>query len=195
MKEADFYQLLGLKSILSFGIEKTENVCEKELVVQEDISDFLNLNETKKEIIFENKKLDNLNFTNISFKHNTSFKRCSMLKAIFTSCQFVGSIKVVFERCSLAGAMFNSCSFSGNCDVTSTKSDLIGCSFSSSRFEASKISFDQTDLRNCNLKNIPNMVKKIREKKVTFNQARYIDGACFDREQIKTMNGQMYSLE
>ena len=195
MKEADFYQLLGLKSILSFGIERTENVCEKELVVQEDISDFLTLNETKKEIIFENKKLDNLNFTNISFKHNASFKRCSMLKAVFTSCRFVGSIEVVFERCSLAGAMFNSCSFSGNCDVTFRKSDLIGGSFSSSSFEASKISFDQTDLRNCDLRNIPNMIKKIREKKVTFNQARYIDGACFDREQIKTVIKQMYSLE
>ena len=128
MKEADFYQLLGLKSILSFAIERTENVCKKELVVQEDISDFLNLSETKKEIIFENKKLDNLNFTNISFKHNASFKTCSMLKAIFTSCKFVGSIRVVFERCSLAGAMFNSCSFSVNCDVTFRKSDLIGCS-------------------------------------------------------------------
>ena len=145
MKEADFYQLLGLKSILSFGIERTEDVCEKELVVQEDISDFANSSEIKKEIIFENKKLDNLNFTNISFKHKGSFKRCSMLKAIFTSCKFVGSIKFVFERCSLAGAMFNSCSFSRKCDVTFRKSDLIGCNFSSSSFEASKISFDQTD--------------------------------------------------
>ena len=195
MKEADFYQLLGLKNILSLGIERAEDVCEKELVVQEDISDFVNSNETKKEIIFENKKLDNLYFTNISFKHNVSYKRCSMLKAIFTSCKFVGSIKVVFERCSLAGAMFDSCSFSGNCDVTFRKSDLIGCSFSSSSFEASKISFDQTDLRNCELKNIPNIIKKIREKKVTFNRARYIDGACFDREQIKTMIKQMYNLE
>ena len=185
MKEADFYQLLGLKSILSFGTERTEDVCEKELVVQEDISDFVNLSETKKQIIFENKKLDNLNFTNISFKHHVSFKRCSMLKAIFTSCKFVGSIKVVFEICSLAGAMFNSCFFSGNCDVTFRKSDLNGCSFSSSSFEASKISFDQTDLRNCDLKNIPNIIKKIRETKVTLNQARYIDGACFDREQSK----------
>ena len=117
-----------------------------------------------------------------------------MLKAIFTSCKFVGSIEVVFEKCSLAGAMFNSCSFSGNCNVTFRKSDLIGCNFSNSGFEASIISFDQTDLRNCDLKNIPNIIKKIREKKVTFNQARYIDGACFDREQIKTMIKQMYSL-
>ena len=194
IKEADFYQLLGMKSILSFGIERTEDPCEKELVVPEDISDLVNSNETKKEITFENKKLDNLNFANISFKHNVSFKRCSMLKAIFTSCKFVGSIEVVFEKCSLAGAMFNSCSFSGNCNVTFRKSDLIGCSFSNSGFEASLISFDQTDLRNCDLKNIPNIIKKIREKKVTFNQARYIDGACFDREQIKTMIKQMYSL-
>ena len=194
IKEADFYQLLGMKSILSFGIERTEDPCEKELVVPEDISDLVNSNETKKEITFENKKLDNLNFTNISFKHNVSFKRCSMLKAIFTSCKFVGSIEVVFEKCSLAGAMFNSCSFSGNCNVTFRKSDLIGCNFSNSGFEASIISFDQTDLRNCDLKNIPNIIKKIREKKVTFNQARYIDGACFDREQIKTMIKQMYSL-
>ena len=194
IKEADFYQLLGMKSILSFGIERAEDPCEKELVVPEDISDLVNSNETKKEIIFENKKLDNLNFANISFKHNVSFKRCSMLKAIFTSCKFVGSIEVVFEKCSLAGAMFNSCSFSGNCNVTFRKSDLIGCNFSNSGFEASIISFDQTDLRNCDLKNIPNIIKKIREKKVTFNQARYIDGACFDREQIKTMIKQMYSL-
>ena len=194
IKEADFYQLLGMKSILSFGIERTGDPCEKELVVPEDISDLVNSNETKKEITFENKKRDNLNFTNISFKHNVSFKRCSMLKAIFTSCKFVGSIEVVFEKCSLAGAMFNSCSFSGNCNVTFRKSDLIGCSFSNSGFEASIISFDQTDLRNCDLKNIPNIIKKIREKKVTFNQARYIDGACFDREQIKTMIKQMYSL-
>ena len=50
MKEADFYQLLGLKSILSFGIEKTEDVCEKELVVQEDISDFVNSSETKNKL-------------------------------------------------------------------------------------------------------------------------------------------------
>ena len=194
IKEADFHQLLGMKSILSFGIERTEDPCEKELVVPEDISDLVNSNETKKEITFENKKLDNLNFANISFKHNVSFKRCSMLKAIFTSCKFVGSIEVVFEKCSLAGAMFNSCSFSGNCNVTFRKSDLIGCSFSNSGLEASVISFDQTDLRNCDLKNIPNIIKKIREKKVTFNQARYIDGACFDREQIKTMIKQMYSL-
>ena len=194
IKEADFYQLLGMKSILSFGIERTEDPCEKELVVPEDISDLVNSNETKKEITFENKKLDNLNFANISFKHNVSFKRCGMLKAIFTSCKFVGSIEVVFEKCSLAGAMFNSCSFSGNCNVTFRKSDLIGCSFSNSGFEASVIRFDQTDLRNCDLKNIPNIIKKIREKKVTFNQARYIDGACFDREQIKTMIKQMYSL-
>ena len=194
IKEADFYQLLGMKSILSFGIERTGDPCEKELVVPEDMSDLVNSNETKKEITFENKKLDNLNFTNISFKHNVSFKRCSMLKAIFTSCKFVGSIEVVFEKRSLAGAMFNSCSFSGNCTVTFRKSDLIGCSFSNSGFEASLISFDQTDMRNCDLKNIPNIIKKIREKKVTFNQARYIDEACFDREQIKTMIKQMYSL-
>ena len=48
MKEADFYQLLSLKNILSFGIGRTEDVCEKELVVQEDKSDFLSLSETKK---------------------------------------------------------------------------------------------------------------------------------------------------
>ena len=28
-----------------------------------------------------------------------------------------------------------------------------------------------------------------------FNQARYIDGACFYRAQIKTMIKQMYNLE
>ena len=188
IKEADFYQLLGLKNILSFILERTGDVCENELGVQEDIGDFVNSSETKKEIIFENKKLDNLSFTNISFKHNVSNKRCSMLKAIFISCKFVGSIKVVFERCSLAAAMFNSCPFSGNCDVTFRKSDLIGCSFTSS-------SFYQTDLRNGDLKNIPNIIKKISKKKLTFNQARYVDGACFDREQIKTMIKQMYNLE
>ena len=48
MKEADFYQLLSLKNILSFGIGRTEDVCEKELVVQEDKSDFVSLSETKK---------------------------------------------------------------------------------------------------------------------------------------------------
>ena len=195
IKGADFFQLLGLKSILLFGIERSKDVSEKELVVQEDINVFVTSNEIKKEMLFKNKKLDNLNFTNISFKHNISFKRCSMLKAIFTSCKFVGSIKVVFERCSLARAIFNSCSFSGNCDVTFRKSDLIECSFCNSNFDASKISFDQTDLRNCDLKSIPSIIKKIREKKVTFNQARYIDGACFDREQIKTMIKQMYNLE
>ena len=111
-----------------------------------------------------------------------------MLKAIFISCKFVGSIKFVFERCSLVAAMFNSCPFSGNCNVTFRKSDLIGCSFTSS-------SFYQTDLRNGDLKNIPNIIKKISKKKLTFNQARYVDGACFDREQIKTMIKQMYNLE
>ena len=172
MKEADFYQLQGMKSILSFGTERTEDACEKELVVPEDIRDFLISNETTKEIIFRNKKLDNLNFTNISFKHSVSFKRCSMLKAIFTSCKSVGSIEVVFEIFSLAEAMFNSCSFSGNCNVNFRKSDFIECSFSNSNFEAFIISFDQTDLINSDLKNIPNIIKKIREKKVTFNQAK-----------------------
>ena len=189
IKEVDFYQLLGLKNILSFVIERTEDVCGKELGVQEDISDFVRQkSETKKEIIFENKKLDNLSFTNISFKHNVSFKRCSILKAIFISCKFAGSIKVVLERCSLAAAMFNSCSISENCDVTFKKSYLIGCSFTSS-------SFDQTDLRNCDSKNIANIIKKISIKKVIFNQARYINGTCFDRAQIKTMIKQMFNLE
>ena len=194
MKEADFYQLLGLKSILSFGIERIEDVCEKELVMQEDINDFVNSGETKKEVIFENKKLDNLSFTGVSFKHNVSFKRCSMLKVVFTNCTFVGSIKVVFENCSLAGASFDCCSFSGSCDVTFRKSDLIGSSFCSSNFDAARISFNQTDLRNCDMTSIPDIIKKIRGKKVTFNQAKYIDGACFDREQIKTMVKQMYNL-
>ena len=112
-----FYQLLGLQSILSFVIERTEDVCGKELGVQKDISDFVNSSETKK-IIFENKNLDNLSFTNISFKHNISFKRCSILKAIFISCKFLGSIKIVLERCSLAATMFSSYFFSENCDVT-----------------------------------------------------------------------------
>ena len=194
MKEADFYQLLGLKSILSFGIERIEDVCEKELVMQEDINDFVNSGETKKEVIFENKKLDNLSFTGVSFKHNVSFKRCSMLKVVFTNCTFVGSIKVVFENCSLAGASFDCCSFNGSCDVTFRKSDLIGSSFCSSNFDAARISFNQTDLRNCDMTSIPDIIKKIRGKKVTFNQAKYIDGACFDREQIKTMVKQMYNL-
>ena len=48
IKEVDFYQLLGLKSILSFVIERTEDVCGKELGVQKDISDFVNSSETKK---------------------------------------------------------------------------------------------------------------------------------------------------
>ena len=194
MKEADFYQLLGLKSILSFGIERIEDVCEKELVMQEDINDFVNSGETKKEVIFENKKLDNLSFTSVSFKHNVSFKKCSMLKVVFTNCTFVGSIKVVFENCSLAGASFDCCSFVGSCDVTFRKSDLIGSSFCSSNFDAARISFNQTDLRNCDMTSIPDIIKKIRGKKVTFNQAKYIDGACFDREQIKTMVKQMYNL-
>ena len=194
MKEADFYQLLGLKSILSFGIERIEDVCEKELVMQEDISDFVNSGETKKEVIFQNKKLDDLSFTGVSFKHNVSFKRCSMLKVVFTSCTFVGSIKIAFEKCSLAGASFDCCSFSGSCDVTFWKSDLIGSSFCSCNFDAARISFNQTDLRNCNMTNIPDIIRKVREKKVTFNQARYIDGACFDREQIKIMIKQMYNL-
>ena len=116
-----------------------------------------------------------------------------MLKVVFTNCTFVGSIKVVFEKCSLAGASFDCCWFSGSCDVTFWKSDLIGSSFCSCNFDATRISFNQTDLRNCNMTNIPD-IRKIREKKVTFNQARYIDGACFDREQIKIMIKQMYNL-
>ena len=95
-KEADFYQLRGLKDILSTTIEK------KMPVSQQWINEFFESDDTqtwksKHSLNFQNLNLDNLSFSGMCFYHNTTFRNSSLVGANFRGCSFKSDVKIDFS--------------------------------------------------------------------------------------------------
>ena len=106
-KEADFYQLRGLKKILSTATEKRLPVS------QQWINEFFQSDDdkvwrSKHSLNFQNLNLDGLSFSKMSFDHNVTFRNSSLVGANFQDCSYKAGVKI-----DLSCANVKNCDFRG----------------------------------------------------------------------------------
>ena len=106
-KEADFYQLRGLKKILSTATEKGLPVSQQWINEFFDSGD-IGVWSSKHCLNFQNLNLDGLSFSKMSFDHNVTFRNSSLVGVDFQDCSFKAGVKI-----DLSFANVKNCDFRG----------------------------------------------------------------------------------
>ena len=132
-KEADFYQLRGLKKILSTATEKRPPVS------QQWINEFFQSDDdkvwrSKHSLNFQNLNLDGLSFSKMRFDHNVTFRNSSLVGANFQACSYKAGVKIDL-----------SCANVKNCDF---RSFITKSSFYNSKHYQDSVCYDFTKIKN-----------------------------------------------
>ena len=132
-KEADFYQLHGLKKILSTATEKRPPVS------QQWINEFFQSDDdkvwrSKHSLNFQNLNLDGLSFSKMRFDHNVTFRNSSLVGANFQACSRKAGVKIDL-----------SCANVKNCDFRSFITKSLFCN---SKYYQDSVCYDFTEIKN-----------------------------------------------
>ena len=150
-KEADFYQLPGLKKILT--------ATEKRLPVsQQWINEFFESDDnevwrSKHSLNLQNLNLDGLYFSKMHFDHNVTFRNSSLVDADFQNCSCKAGVKIDFSRANV-----KNCNFRGFISMLS---------LNSSRRYVTRVNYDFTEIKNiADAYFDPGVLKKIKSEYV-----------------------------
>ena len=152
LSEVDYYQLEGLRDILKPN-EKDRNIID-----QTELEKYFEIDENGwkypvKKLSFQNCRLDNLNFIELSFSQSVDVSNSSLINAKFFKCWFYDDFHYSFDRTDLNNCTFDSC---------------VG----------SPVSF----------------VNLIRNKQITFYDAKNIELAKFSDEEVKNIIKNTFDL-
>ena len=208
IKEAEYYELEGLKNILAFkssSVEKEDDYDRKTEII-EIIENVIHNKEAIRNVLDESK----------SMKRNTPIEgnlaSVKDLRRRAAGCFGSGPIypttipmtftnkiwdsedlrnthfehSVTFKQCRFVNVKFDYCKVKKNAVVSFHQCDLMNTSFQNAIFDGG-INFDGSDLRCTNFLFINNLLNKIRKGKVTFSRVKYVDIAKFDHEAIGTV--------
>ena len=206
IKEAEYYQLEGMKNILAFKSNEKEvdDDCKQEVVEiienviqkKEHIRNFLNCSEKGNKVGFEQ-----LQQSDIATKRHYQFccRRdiCCMLSEtkkpqIFRNKRWDGvkfdhvvfRHNYTFKNCSFLKANFFKCKFTESTVISFLDCDLVDVDFTTTSF-LGKIQFDGSDIRYTKFSNHDHINKDIKNGKVTFYNVYYVDNAIFDHDSTK----------
>ena len=216
IKEAEYYQLEGMKNILAFkssSVEK-ENDCDCKAEVIKIIENVIQNKEAIRNVLDESKSVER----NGRIEENLSSIEDLNIKAHSEQCwegryqvtryrttspmtfenkmwdgvDFKGASfehSITFKRCSFVNASFNNCKFTKNAIVSFYCCDLINTSFRCADFSG-KINFDGSDLRCAQFSKIirqNELIDKIQSGAVTFDRVKYVSSAEFGNKAINVV--------
>ena len=207
IKEAEYYQLEGMKNLLAFKSslveEKGNYDCKAEII--EVIENVIQNKEAIRNVLDESKKKRNTpiegNLASVKDLKRTKVKVPRFLEVYYyrttipmmfknkiwdgndlSSTHFEHSI--TFKQCSFVNVKFESCEFKKNVVVSFHQCDLMNTSFRGAKFNGT-INFDGSDLR-CTDFGFNNdlLLAKIQNGSVTFDRVKYVDTANFSNKAI-----------
>ena len=164
-KEADYYQLLGLKGIIATHTVTPANI--KKIVIQDDLKECRveatgnGRFDTVKEIYLDNAILNDLTFQYTNFKHFADFTNSSLVGTSFYGCYFMENVDICFDNADVENCNFEWCGGASSEDGTLDYNKFI---------------------------------EMIKNKTITFKHTRNIDKALFDNKKIKRIIKRMYKL-
>ena len=205
IKEAEYYQLEGMKNILAFKSngKKLDDDCKEEVVEiienviqkKEHIKNFLNRSEKESKVDFEH-----LQQSDFSTSWSQNFYCCrggcgsyeTKKPQIFRNKRWDGLTfnhvvfqhNYTFQNCSFLKANFFKCTFTKSAVVSFLECDLCDTDFSTASF-IGKIHFDGSDIRYTKFSNHGGIDKDIKNEKITFYNVSYVDDAIFDHDSTK----------
>ena len=214
IREAEYYQLEGMKNILAFkssSVEK-ENDCDCKAEVIEIIENVIQNKQAIRNVLDESKSVERNgrieeNLSSIKdlnlMTHSTLEGRYQVTRyrtispmtfenKIWDGVDFKGASfehSITFRRCSFVNASFNNCKFTNNAIVSFYCCDLINTSFTFADFSG-KINFDGSDLRFAQFSKIikqNELIDKIQSGAVTFDRVKYVSSAEFGNKAINVV--------
>ena len=208
IREAEYYQLEGMKNILTFKLKSVKKQddgdCKADIV--EIVENVIQNKEAIRNVLDKSKSIKRntpiegnlasvkdlkLDFIGNAFADSynrttipMTFKNKIWDGKNLTHTHFAHS--VTFIQCSFVNAKFESCTFMKNAVVSFHQCDLINTSFQSAEFQGIT-HFDESDLRCTNFRNVDGLLDKIQNGKLTFSRVKYIDSANFHNQAINTV--------
>ena len=214
IKEAEYYQLEGMKNILAFksSSRQKENECDCKAEVIEIVENVIQNKEAIRNVLDESKSVERnvRNEENLSsiedlnlaayldvetYFEATCYRTISSMtfeNKIWDGVDFKGASfehSITFKRCSFVNASFNHCKFTKNTIVSFHCCDLIKTSFTYADFSG-KIHFDGSDLRFAQFSKISRqneLIDKIQSGAVTFDRVKYVSSAEFGNKAINVV--------
>ena len=201
IKEAEYYQLDKMKSILSFKSTALTPVDDSRAEIVDIIDKVVSNKEALKNILSDcdstvrrekKKKVEDLNLTyhNLHFMRTTTPMNFGNAQWDYLSIENVLFIHdISFKNCSFLQTTFKNCQFGkrqGNVNINFHNCDLILTDFSSSSF-IGVVDFDGSDLRCSNFKGIKDMDYLIDNDKVKITNAKYVKKAQFDEDAMRVI--------
>ena len=207
IKEAEYYQLEGMKNILAFKSNEKEvdDDCKQEVV--EIIENVIQKKEHIKKILNCSKKGNKVGFEHLQ-KSDISIsmryasyccdgdKTCTFYHTkepqIFRNKRWDGvkfdhvyfNHNFTFKNCSFLKANFFKCTFAKGTVISFLDCELLDTDFSTATF-LGKIHFDGSDIRYTNFSNHSDISTDIKNGKITFYNVFYADYAIFDSDPTK----------
>ena len=216
IKEAEYYQLEGMKNILAFksSSRQKENECDCKAEVIEIVENVIQNKEAIRNVLDESKSvernvrneenlssIEDLNLAAYLYSDEETYFEATCYRTI-SSMTFENKIwdgvdfkgasfehSITFKQCSFVNASFNHCKFTKNAIVSFHCCDLINTSFTYADFSG-KIHFDGSDLRFARFSKISRqneLIDKIQSGAVTFDRVKYVSSAEFGNKAINVV--------
>ena len=206
IKEADYYQLEGMRNILAFksnSVNKQDD-CKAEII--EIVENVIQNKEAIRNILDESKSNERNGPSEANPASLTDLKRQTLYNRTYyyyettkpmtfenkrwdnkDLARTIFKHSVIFKKCSFVNAKFDYCEFKPNTIVSFYRCDLINTSFTCADISHGKIQFDESDIRSAKFNNIHYLTDKIQNGAITFNKVKYVDAADFGNEAINAV--------
>lgn len=207
IKEAEYYQLEGMKNILAFKSNevRVDGDCKQEIVEiienvvqrKEHIRNVLNYSEKRN--VNDGQLLSGSDLCSYYGFQHCSYHNCVVEKKYKTNKDEVFRNKrwdgvkfdhvvfkhnITFKNCSFLKAIFFHCEFTSNAVISFHECDLFDTDFSTANFNG-EIHFDGSDIRFTNFSNHSDIDSDIKNGKITFYNVCYADNAIFDSNSTR----------
>ena len=216
IKEAEYYQLEGMKNILTFksSSRQKENEWDCKAEVIEIVENVIQNKEAIRNVLDESKSVErnvrneenlssiedlnlaaDLYWNEETYLEATCYRTISSMtfeNKIWDGVDFKGASfehSITFKQCSFVNASFSHCNFTKNAIVSFHCCDLINTSFTYADFSG-KIHFDGSDLRFARFSKISRqneLIDKIQSGAVTFDRVKYVSSAEFGNKAINVV--------
>ena len=125
-KEADFYNLAGLKDLIDICLERCGSVTDEmkhDCIESTDDRNFV----TKKKVNFERADFSNCCFENVTFRHVANFNSTNLANTSFSGCTFLENVS--FKNAELVQAKFTKCKVHEDVTICFDGANLDECCF------------------------------------------------------------------
>lgn len=125
-KEADFYNLAGLKDLIDICLERCGSVTDEmkhDCIESTDDRNFV----TKKKVNFERADFSNCCFENVTFRHVANFNSANLGNTSFSGCTFLENVS--FKNAELVQAKFTECKVHEDVTICFDGANLDECWF------------------------------------------------------------------